>query len=203
MNEIGTSLAPPSNGFEEFSPTFSSETKTQPTIALNGHIQPDGPAFEAGRLSKLLRMRKQAERHERDKDHHQKNSDRIIVARIRIALDPLQRALHAQKIIDRAHQERQPEFADEFLVVEIADGITLPAEQESLLVAAMRQDLLQLGIRQIVRQFVLERRLAFRRRKFGDEPLRCPPRTCFPTAFARAEKSAGRSAMRNGDRTCP
>ena len=36
MNEIGTSLAPPSNGFDEFSPTFSSETKTQPTTALNG-----------------------------------------------------------------------------------------------------------------------------------------------------------------------
>src|SRR4029079_1704214 len=36
MNEIGTSLEPPSNGFEEFSPTFSSERKSQPTIALNG-----------------------------------------------------------------------------------------------------------------------------------------------------------------------
>src|SRR6185437_1586925 len=35
-NEIGTSFGPPSNGFEEFSPTFSSVKKAQPTKMLKG-----------------------------------------------------------------------------------------------------------------------------------------------------------------------
>ena len=36
IEEIGTSLEPPSNGFDEFSPIFSSETKIQPTNRLKG-----------------------------------------------------------------------------------------------------------------------------------------------------------------------
>ena len=104
MNEIGTSLAPPSNGFDEFSPTFSSDTKTQPTIALKGTFSQTVQCSIPAGLSELLRIGKQAERHDRDKDHHQKDRDRIIIARIGIVLDPLQRALHARKVVERARQ---------------------------------------------------------------------------------------------------
>ena len=38
MEEIGTSLAPPSNGLDEVSPTFSSVMNAQPTKTLAGTL---------------------------------------------------------------------------------------------------------------------------------------------------------------------
>src|ERR1041384_6030632 len=89
MDEIGTSLEPPSNGFEEFSPTFSSDTNSQPTSAPHGtvkpadqraerNVQPDRPGLDPGGFSQVLCGRKECKRHQRGKDHHQHDGDGIV-----------------------------------------------------------------------------------------------------------------------------
>src|SRR5215510_9345109 len=94
--------------------------------------------FDLGGFSQLLGVWKETKRHQRDKHGHQHNGDRIIIARIRIILHSLQRALRSSKIIKRAGQHNQYEFADELFVVQVADSFILQMKNQSLLVASMR-----------------------------------------------------------------
>ena len=75
-------------------------------------------------------------------------------------------------------------------------------KNQSLLVASMRREFLQLGVRQVGLQLVLQDRLAFRRGKLGKKASVSPLGRIFPGFFLTQEKNAAPSARRNGDRTC-
>src|SRR5262245_40511361 len=122
---------------------------------------------DPGGLSQILGVWKQTKRNDRDINHHQKNGDRIVIARIRIALHAFQRALQSSKLIKRARQQDEDVLVDELAGKQVAYRVILPMKNESLLVAPMGKDLLQLGIGQICLQLVLEAGLAFRSRKSG------------------------------------
>jgi hypothetical protein len=124
---------------------------------------------DPGGFSQLLGVRKEAERHDRDEDLHQENGDRIVVARVWVALYSLQGALRSGQIVERRRQRKQYVLADELLIMQAADGFILPMQDQSLLVASMRHDFLHVGIRQIRLQLALEGGLAFRSPKPGEK----------------------------------
>src|SRR5262245_8352132 len=117
---------------------------------------------DPGGLSQILGVWKQTKRNDRDINHHQKNGDRIVISRIRIALHAFQRALQSSKLIKRARQHGQDVLVDEVAGMQVAHRVILPMKNESLLVAPMGEDLLQLGIRQICLELVLDAGSAFR-----------------------------------------
>src|SRR5262245_14784061 len=94
----------------------------------------------------ILGVWKETERNDRDINHHQKHSDRIVVARIRIVFHSFQCALQSSKLVERTCQYDQDVFADELFSMQVAHRIVLPVKNEGLLVAPMRNDLLQFGI---------------------------------------------------------
>jgi hypothetical protein len=81
INEIGTSLEPPSNGFEEFSPTFSSEMNSQPITALNGIFNQAVQCSIPACFPKSTAYWIKTKRYNRDKNRHQENGDRIVITR--------------------------------------------------------------------------------------------------------------------------
>src|SRR5262245_26919977 len=145
--------------------------------------------FDLGGFSQLLGVCKETKRYQRNKHGHQHNGDRIIIARIRIILHSLQRALRSSKIIKCAGQHNQYEFADELFVVQVADSFILQMKNQSLLVASMRNDFLQLGVRQVRFQLVLKYGLALRRRNFGKKSSVPRFKSIFPGLFLSQEEA--------------
>ena len=80
IDEIGASFEPPSNGLDEFSPTFSSEMKTQPTSTLNGTLSQAVQFPIPADFPQFLGIGKETEGYNRHKDIHQNDGDRIVIA---------------------------------------------------------------------------------------------------------------------------
>jgi hypothetical protein len=141
----------------------------------------------------FLGIWKETKRYKRGKNRHEHNGDRIVVPRIRIVLYSLQAALQSNEVIKHACQHDCYEFVDELSVIQIADRFVLAMKNESLFVAPMRQDFLQLGIRQIRLQLVLESGLAFRSRNLGKKSSVPPRSNVFSQVFLSRRKN--RSAV--------